>query len=199
MLLRSRRGDTEEPEEGRQTSMLHVRSRRGTVDESEHASRFGAPSRAYTEVNATRGSNREYTEVATTSRGPTREFAPQTHASTRDNVSQPQQQSALPRRRFGSTSTTPTSRLAAPGSISALPTALPSRKYLERSPQVQAPEGETTEAPQRGGEERTRQRYYSLGQNVSLNRSGSLSARRQNRDSTITNVSSTATAGGYRS
>ncbi|KAI6785799.1 uncharacterized protein J7T54_006138 [Emericellopsis cladophorae] len=199
MLLRSRRGDTEEPEEGRQTSMLHVRSRRGTVDEGEQASRLAAPSRAYTEVNATRGSNREYTEVATTSRGPTREFAPQTHASTRDNVPQPQQQSALPRRRFGSTSTTPTSRLAAPGSISALPTALPSRKYLERSPQVQAPEGETAESHQRGGEERTRQRYYSLGQNVSLNRSGSLSARRQNRDSTITNVSSTATAGGYRS
>lgn len=191
MLGRYRRGGTEEPEEGRQTSLL--RSRRGTVGEGdEDTGRFNAPSRAYTEVNATRGSNREYTEVASSARGPTREYAPQPqpqHAAPQESPSQ--LPTALPRRRFVSTNTATTSRLPPPSQ-----SAVPTRKYLERSP-APAPERDTNEFAPQPPEDR-RQRYYSLGQSMSLNRTGSLSTRRQNRDSTITNSSTTASTGACR-
>lgn len=188
LLLRSRRGGTEEPEEGRQTSML--RSRRGTIGEGDDEPRFNAPSRAYTEVNATRGSTREYTEVAASSRAPTREYASQSQAPAQDPPSNPP--SALPRRRFVSTNTNG-SRLATPST----PSALPTRSYLERSGPAPVQERDATSLAEKPSDGRP-QRYYSLGQNMSLNRTGSLSTRRQNRDSTITNAATTSTAGGYR-
>lgn len=188
LLLRSRRGGTEEPEEGRQTAML--RSRRGTIGDGEEESRFGAPSRAYTEVSGKRGS-KQYTEVATTTRGPTRSYVPQAQREAQEAPSQ--RISALPQRRFMSSSIGG-SRLVAPTATSALPT----RKYLERS----APERDTGSVIGRPGEERERhQRYYSMGQaGVSLSRTNSLSTRRSNnrdRDSVVTNISNAATAGGY--
>lgn len=189
LLLRTRRGGTEEPEEGRQTSFMY-RGRRGTIGEGEDENRSGTTPRAYTEVNATRPSNREYTEVATSSRAPTREYAPQTQAPAEEGASQPA--SALPRRRFVSSSAS-VSRLATPSAAASPSSALPTRKYLERT----VPERDAPIAMDRQSEERP-QRYHSLGQTVSLNRSGNLSTRRQNRDSTITSVSTTATAGGYR-
>ena len=197
LLLRSRRGGTEEPEEGRQTSML--RSRRGTIGEGEddREPRFSAPSRAYTEVNATRGSAREYTEVAASTRPPAREYGShsqsqhQSQAATQDSPSNPP--SALPRRRFVSSNING-SRLATP----ATPSALPTRTYLERSAPAPAPAPvHELDAGKKPTESRP-QRYYSLGQGMSLNRTASLSTRRANRDSTITNASTTATAGGYR-
>lgn len=197
LLLRTRRGGTEEPEDGgregsreggRQTSMLY-RPRRGTIGDGDDDARNSITPRAYTEVNATRGSTREYTEVAASSRAPTREYAPQPQATVEEAVTSPT--SALPRRRFIS-STVGVSRLAAP-STATPSSALPTRKYLERSTEREAPDT----APSRQPEER-RQRYYSLGQTLSLNRSGSLNSRRQDRDSTLTSISTTATAGGYR-
>ena len=193
MLGRHRRGGTEEPEEGRQTSML--RNRRGTVGEGDDDNgRINAPSRAYTEINATRGSNREYTEVASSARAPTREYAPQSRAQQHQPSAQESPSTlptALPRRRFVSTNT-PTSRLPPPPSQSALPT----RKYLERSP-APTTERDATDFNPQPPEDR-RQRYYSLGQSMSLNRTGSLSTRRHNRDNTTTNSSATASTGAYR-
>lgn len=188
--LRTRRGGTEEPEEGRQTSMLY-RGRRGTVGEGEDQSRYSVTPKAYTEVNAARGPTREYTEIAASSRQPTRDYAPQPQATVEEVVTSPT--SALPRRRFVSSSAG-VSRLATPSTPTAS-SGLPTRKYLERSVlEREAPEA----AMGRQSEERP-QRYYSLSQ-ASLNRSGSLNSRRQNqnRDSTLTSISTTATAGGYR-
>jgi hypothetical protein len=188
LLLRTRRGGTEEPEEGRQTSMMY-RGRRGTIGDADEDSRHNITPKAYTEVNATRGSAREYTEVAASSRAPTREYAPQPQATVEEAVTSPT--SALPRRRFVSSSAG-VSRLATPATATAS-SGLPTRKYLERSVEREAADT----APSRQSEERP-QRYYSLGQTLSLNRSGSLNSRRQNRDSTLTSISTTATAGGYR-
>jgi hypothetical protein len=191
--LRTRRGGTEEPEEGRQTSMLY-RSRRSTIGDAEDDSRYSTTPKAYTEVNATRGPAREYTEIAASSRQPTRDYAPQPQASIEEAVSSPT--SALPRRRFVSSSVG-ASRLVTPSTATApASSGLPTRKYLERSV-----EREAAEPAMRGQSEERSQRYYSLGQTLSLNRSGSLSSRRQsqNRDNTLASISSTtATAGGYR-
>lgn len=189
LLLRSRRGGTEEPEEGRQTSLMY-RGRRGTIGEGEEESRSSVTPRAYTEVNAPRGSTREYTEVASSTRAPTREYAPHTHPMVEETTPQPA--SALPRRRYVSSSPS-VSRLAMPSTAPTAPTtpsALPTRRYLERS----VPERDPANAVDRYAEERA-QRYHST---LPLNRSGSLNGRRQNRDSTITNISTAATTGGYR-
>ncbi|CAG9971899.1 unnamed protein product [Clonostachys byssicola] len=188
LLLRSRRGATEEPEEsrqpeGRQTSLLY-RTRRGTAGEGDDEARFTTPSRAYTEVNSSRGLGREYTEVATSSRLPTRDFNPQSQLSPQDAS----HTSALPRRRFMS-GTTGISRLATPAAPTT--TTLPTRKYVERS---------THERRDSVGAERTErsQKRYSLGANTILTSGVSLGPRRQNRDSTIPNITTTTAAGNYR-
>ncbi|VUC22063.1 unnamed protein product [Clonostachys rosea] len=185
LLLRSRRGATEEPEEGRQTSLL-FRNRRGTLGEGDDEVRFTTPSRAYTEVNSSRGPGREYTEVATSSRLPTRDFNSQSQLSPQDAASHT---SALPRRRFMS-GATGISRLATPAAPTT--TTLPARKYVERS---------THERGDSVGAERAErsEKRYSLGSNTILTRGGaSLGTRRQNRDSTIANITTTAAAGNYR-
>uniref|UniRef100_A0A0B7JK39 LPXTG-motif cell wall anchor domain protein n=1 Tax=Bionectria ochroleuca TaxID=29856 RepID=A0A0B7JK39_BIOOC len=188
LLLRSRRGATEEPEEGRQTegrqTSLLYRSRRGTAGEGDDEARFTTPSRAYTEVNSSRGPGREYTEVATSSRLPTRDFNSQSQLSPQDAS----HTSALPRRRFMS-GTTGISRLATPAAPTT--TTLPTRKYVERS---------THERRDSVGAERTErsQKRYSLGSNAVLTSGVSLGSRRQNRDSTIPNITTTTAAGNYR-
>lgn len=188
LLLRSRRGATEEPEEGRQTegrqTSLLYRTRRGTAGEGDDEARFTTPSRAYTEVNSSRGPGREYTEVATSSRLPTRDFNSQSQLSPQDAS----HTSALPRRRFMS-GTTGISRLATPATPTT--TTLPTRKYVERS---------THERRDSVGAERTErsQKRYSLGSNAILTSGVSLGSRRQNRDSTIPNITTTTATGGYR-
>jgi hypothetical protein len=189
LLLRTRRGGTEEPEEGRQTSFMY-RGRRGTIGDEEDENRPSATPRAYAEVNTARSSNREYTEVATSSRAPTREYAPQAPPSADESAAQPA--SALPRRRFVSSSAS-VSRLATPSTAASPSSALPTRKYLERA----VPERDVSNPVDKQYGERP-QRYHSLGQTLSLNRSSTLNSRRQNRDSTISSVSTAATAGGYR-
>lgn len=171
-ILRSRRADTEEPDDGRRTSVL-VRNRRGTVGEEDNESRIRAPSRANTEIHATRGPARDY------------------HAQNQpplavEGISQPP--SALPRRRFASTNLN-SSRLATFASS----TGAPPRKYLERS----TPERDNGAILDQNAEERA-QRHLSLGPSMTINRSSSLSTRRPNRDSSITNASTAATTGGYR-
>lgn len=155
-LLRTRRAGTEEPEEGRQTSLL-IRNRRGTVGEEGEESRFRAPSRANTDANMIRGQGRDYVQEA------------QTPPSDG-------------RRRLVSTSLH-TSRLAAPSSSSPAPP----RRYLERA----TPDRDAT--ANRPVEE-FGSRPPPLSQGIAHARANSLSARRQNRDSMI----STATTGVYR-
>lgn len=166
-MLRTRRAGTEEPDEGRRTSVL-VRNRRGTVGEEEDEPRFRAPSRANTEVHATRGPAREY----------------QQQAQAPAAVVTSQTASALPRRRF--TSNFNSSRLATPASYNGAPP----RKYLDRS----TPERDNGATLDNSGERG--QRPLSLGPSMTINRSGSLHARRQTRDST--DVSTAASVGAYR-
>lgn len=170
-LLRTRRAGTEEPEEGRRTSVL-VRNRRGTVGEDEDEARIRAPSRATTEVHAARGAAREYHS--------------QMQNPADETTAQPT--SSLPRRRFVS-SNLGSSRLAAPAGY----IGTPPRKYLDKA----TPERDNGAPLDQAGEDRP-QRHLSLGPSMTIHRTGSLSARRQNRDSTITNASTAATAGGYR-
>lgn len=176
LQLRNRRAVTEEPEEGRKTSLL-VRNRRGTVGEDDDEVKFKTPSRSQTDLNLNpaRMSTQSFDQTA------------QPH-SAESNVQTP---SILPRRRFLSSSFTP-SRLATPSVSTNIN---PQRKYLERS----TPDRESNNIPEKFPEERERgqQRYVSLGQTVLPNRSGSIN-RRSNRDSTYTMTSSTAaTAGSY--
>jgi hypothetical protein len=121
----------------------------------------------------------------------TREYQPQVQAQSatqQDGVETVTQVStSLPRRRFVSSSLH-SSRLATPST----PTLAPPKKYLERSSTLEREPGAYAV------EDRPA-RHTSLGQNTMLNRTGSLSTRRQNRDSTYTNISTTATTGGYRS
>jgi hypothetical protein len=187
LLSSRRRAGTEEPDEGRRTSLLY-RGRRGTVGEGDDEARFNTPSRAYTEVNTARGPPREYVEVATSSRGAVRDYAPQpaeTHEQTEAN---PQAGSVLPRRRYASVNTGG-SRLVTPAVSSGLPT----RKYLERSA---PPERSSDTVQERTSEERPKR--YSLGQSLSLNRSGTITTRRQNRESMIASPPTAANAGNYR-
>ncbi|CRK22686.1 hypothetical protein BN1708_003619, partial [Verticillium longisporum] len=105
--LRTRRAGTEEPEEGRKTSLL--RERRGTNEHDDDEPRFRAPSRAQTEVAQNRAASHHF----------------QTQPPTLDPSSN---NSALPRRRIGSSALNP-SRLASPST----PSALGGRRYFERS------------------------------------------------------------------
>ncbi|KAM0346885.1 hypothetical protein ACHAPU_005225 [Fusarium lateritium] len=172
LLLRTRRAGTEEPDEGRRTS-LFVRNRRNTVGEdAEEEPRFQTPARARTDLNTIR-------------------VVPQDQT--------PQQQStdttsAIPRRRFVS-SNLGASRLATPS----VNTATPPRRYTERS--VERPIERPTQQDHSYGvadrlaEERA-QRYTSLGQTTMVNRTASM-IRRPKRDSIASGNPSTA-AGSYR-
>lgn len=167
LTARGRRAGTEEPEEGRKTSLL-VRNRRGTIGEEDVESRLRAPSRATTEVNATR-TYRDYSGQA--------QAAPQEATAAG--------YSALPRRRIPSSINT--SRLTSPAAV----TTPPARRYLERSaaPDDASPQVETPT-------ESRSHRLSMIGHSSLPARTSTITSRRQNRDSTITNVSTAATAGG---
>lgn len=175
LLLRTRRTGTEEPEEpresGRQTSLL--RSRRGTVGEEEDEFRFRAPSRAATELTT-----------------PARAVSHTYHSQTAANEVASPSSSALPRRRFGASSIT--SRLVAPSTPS-----LATRRYLERTPEHDPPSSAERPTEDRPQPAVAQPRHFSLGHTSLLNRASSLS-RRTNRDSTITNSSTAAQTGSYR-
>lgn len=169
LLLRTRRAATEEPEEGRKTSLLHVR--RGTNDDDEdEEARFRAPSRAATEVNGLRAAPREYPAP-----GP----APEGTALG---------SSALPRRRFASSTLSfrPTGPSAAAG-----PASPAGRRYLDRS----MPERETNSVMEKLAEDRG-QRQLSLSQTAMLNRTGSVSRRRNSGIPSLPSAS--MQAGSYR-
>ncbi|TDZ39745.1 hypothetical protein CTRI78_v010452 [Colletotrichum trifolii] len=182
MLLRTRRAGTEEPEDPRDTrdngrdtgrQTSLLRTRRGTVGEDDEEFRFRAPSRAATELQHT----------------PMRAASHTYHPNTATNEVASPASSALPRRRFGASALT--SRLVAPSTPSL------ARRYLERTP-----ERDTLTSAERPAEERSQPslpqpRHFSLSHTSFLNR-GSSTSRRANRDSTITNTSTAAQAGSYR-
>lgn len=168
LLARSRRAGTEEPEDraGRDTSLL--RSRKGTIgDHDETEFRFRAPSRATTEVNHLRSSPRDY-------------------LSQQDAGS-----SALPRRRLPSSIN---SRLNPPSSsltVSTPPASATGRRFLERH----TPDRDGNNLTERLAESREA-RQSSLSQTVMMNRTSSISRRR---DSAIPGISSSAShVGSYR-
>lgn len=167
LLLRTRRAGTEEPEEaGRKTSLL-LRSRAAANTEEQDEPRFRAPSRAVTEVGGLRASHRDYSGQA-----------PAADSSSLGS-------SALPRRRLVPSSLN--SRLVAPST----PTTLATRRYLDRS----TPDRDTNSVVEKLAEDRG-QRQFSLGQTALLNRTTSLSRRRE---SAIPSMSSSASqAGTYR-
>lgn len=162
MLLRTRRAGTEEPEDGRKTSLL--RERRNTNEGDEEEQRIRAPSRAGTELASPRAVSHHYVSPSSTTEG-------SSLAS-----------SALPRRRVGSTMLN-SSRLAAPSTS----LVLGGRRYLERS----TADRETNTGNDRLSEDRG-QRQSSL-----LTRTASL-LRRPNRENHLTNTSTPTQAGGYR-
>jgi hypothetical protein len=182
LISRARRAGTEEPDEGRKSSLL-LRTRRAGTEEPEEGrktslllrGRRGTVGEDDDEARF-RAPSRAATEVAS-SRVVSQPPAPDTVALG---------QSALPRRRL--VPSTLNSRLIAP-----TPAANPTRRYLDRP----TPEREGNSVADKLAEDRG-QRQMSLGQAVLLNRTGSLNRRQQNRESTITNVSTTASAGGYR-
>ncbi|KEY74174.1 hypothetical protein S7711_00334 [Stachybotrys chartarum IBT 7711] len=171
-ILRTRRAGTEEPDEGRRTSLL-IRGRRGTADGEDEELRFRAPSRTATEVQGIRSVTREYHAPAP---APVQAQGPAAEATT-------QVASTIPRRRFVSSSAY-TSRLAAPATT----LNLPSKRYLERSTEREPYQGAESVVDDRG------QRQPSMGHSNFLNRATSLSSRRQARDG----VPATSTTGGYR-
>ncbi|KAL0776921.1 hypothetical protein CaCOL14_006439 [Colletotrichum acutatum] len=180
-MLRTRRAGTEEPEDsreaagrenGRQTSLL--RSRRGTVGgEDEDESRFRAPSRAATELTT-----------------PARAVSHTYLSNSNSNELSSPASSALPRRRFGASSIT--SRLVAPSTPS-----LATRRYLERTPEREQPSSAEKATEERPQQVVAQPRHFSLSHTSLLNRASSIS-RRPNRDSTITNSSTAAQSGSYR-
>lgn len=187
LLLRTRRAGTEEPEEGRSTSLLLRRQRRGTSDEEEQdepQSRFRAPSRAVTEVTSSlRPLRKDYASPAAQAAGQQQDANGATAGS-----------SALPRRRLVPSSLS--SRLAAPAAAAASPAAQPSpaasgRRFLDRS------------TPERDGgsvaEDRAAgQRQFSLSQTAMLNRTGSLSRRRDSHIPSLSSPAGNQAAGSYR-
>lgn len=166
-VLRTRRAGTEEPEDSMERkTSLHVRSRRGTID-NEEDSRLRIPSRAIPE-----------------SQSRTREYTSQVPLPSTE--SNPLASSALPRRRLASS--TINTRLVQPTTS----TGPGNRRYTERS----TPDRETfNPVAERAPEERD-QRRFSLNQNTSLSRAGSL--RRSNRQSMIAISSAAAQSNGYR-
>ncbi|CAM1505530.1 Fc.00g111670.m01.CDS01 [Cosmosporella sp. VM-42] len=168
-LLRSRRAGTEEPDEGRKTSLL-VRSRRNTVGEEEDESRFRAPSRAQTDLSIAGRLAHDHQ--------PSQTLAPDSSSLAT---------SALPRRRFVSSSLN-TSRLATPMTSNVTPP----RRYLERS----TPDRDGNSVVDKLAEDRGH-RHMSLGQTMLVNRNPSVN-RRAHRDSIIPTLPASNTAGGYR-
>ncbi|KAJ2898701.1 hypothetical protein MKZ38_003752 [Zalerion maritima] len=169
-LLRSRRAGTEEPDDGRKSS-LFVRSRRNTIGDSDDESRHRAPSRANTtDLAAIRALNREREAIGN-----------QVLGADSHNLGA----SALPRRRLPPSALGGSSRLAAPAS-----TPTTSRRYIDRS----TPDRDSVIAADRFGEERS-QRQYNRPIGL-LGRSGSLS--RRHRDSTISGLSATPSSSNYR-
>ncbi|CAJ2509976.1 Uu.00g058760.m01.CDS01 [Anthostomella pinea] len=165
-ILRTRRAGTEEPEDHSDRRLLLTRGRRGTVNGDEDDTRFRTPSRAVTEVHGVRSGNREYnTQLPTPA---TREPNPPTS-------------SGLPRRQPTSGINT---RLAQPAAASAIAT--PSRRYFDRP----TPTRETVILADRPAEDRPQpQRQFSLARAGSLNKRG-------NRESMIATPSPGAS--GYR-
>ncbi|KAI1312162.1 hypothetical protein F5Y03DRAFT_265936 [Xylaria venustula] len=193
LFSRARRAGTEEPEDGRRTSTLITsrragteepedladrkpilsrglsRGRRATLDNGEDDSRFRTPSRAITEVNGTRP--REYIS----------QLPPPPIAKESDTLAN----SALPRRRLGST--TINTRLAQPAVVttptSASAIATPNRRYVDRS----TPGRESVVEGDRVTEDRAHRQF-------SLARTGSLNRRATNRQSMIATPSTTTTS-----
>jgi hypothetical protein len=201
VISRARRAVTEEPEDGRQSSLLRsrrpagdesddggrrtsflVRSRRGTVGEEDEGSRFRAPSRAITEVSGSRGNTREYPYI---SNAPT----------PLPEVNTPQPPSALSRRRFITSNLQP-SRLTVPSASSTPST----RRFLERS----LPEGGESGSERPNENRLSRHLSVQHGSNHTStyhslqNRTSSLQFRRTNRENMAIPASSTTTANGLR-
>jgi len=158
MLLRTRRAATEDPEEshqqeGRKTS-LFLRSRKTSDIEEDDESRFRTPSRAITEVNGMRATQRDLTNQT---------------SSPPDNSSLGS--SALPRRRLVPSSLH--TRLVTP-STPAKSNPGAARRYLERTTlDKREPMSATTE--KFSDEPRASNRHFSsLSQTAMLNRTNSL-------------------------
>ncbi|XDG00709.1 hypothetical protein ABKA04_000324 [Annulohypoxylon sp. FPYF3050] len=167
-LLRTRRATTEEPEDLSDRKPLLIRTRRGTVNNDDEESRFRAPSRATTEVQGVRSGTREYTS----------QLPPPPSKDSESLAS-----SALPRRRLGTSALN--TRLVLPATSSPN-IATPQRRYFDRS----TPERETMyNIGDRIVEDRP-QRQYSA-----ISRAGSLD-KRANRASMI--ATSSPASGGYR-
>lgn len=161
LISRSRRAGTEEPEEGRKSSLLRtrratteepedfsdrkppvvVRGRRGTLNNRDDEGRFLPPPRAITEVQGSRsGTGREYSSQLPAA--PSREQ--EALAS-----------SALPRRRFGSSALN--TKLVIPATTSTSLTT-PSRRYFDRT----TPDREIYNVAERIVEERPPPRQYAI-------------------------------------
>lgn len=175
LLLRTRRAGTEEPEdnrEGRKTSLL-FRSTRKTMNESEDEGevRFRAPSRAITEVSSFRTSVRDLNSVPVVVNN-------HHHSQTASplDVGGSPMSSALPRRRLVPSSLNP--RMS---TTSITPSTPIPRRYLERATPDRESGGAASSMAEKLAEERA-SRQLSLSQTAMLNRTNSLSSRR-NRDS----------------
>uniref|UniRef100_L2G502 Lpxtg-motif cell wall anchor domain-containing protein n=1 Tax=Colletotrichum fructicola (strain Nara gc5) TaxID=1213859 RepID=L2G502_COLFN len=203
---RARRGASEEPEDGRRSSLL-LRTRRAGTEEPEDSRALvrqeprqesGRQTSLLRTRRGTIGENhdddesprfrapsRANTELQTPGRSVSHTYHPNTAAN---EVSSPAS-SALPRRRFGASAIT--SRLVAPSTPS-----LATRRYLERTPEREVPS--SAEKPEERAQPTIPQpRHFSLSHTSLLNRASSIN-RRTNRDSTITNTSTAAQAGSYR-
>ncbi|KAI0200425.1 hypothetical protein F4808DRAFT_159524 [Astrocystis sublimbata] len=176
-IMRSRRAGTEEPEEPSPSDRKPIltRGRRATLEPGEDESRFRTPSRAVTEVNGFRP--REYIS----------HLPPPPIPKEADALAN----SALPRRRLGSTSLN--TRLAQPvaGTASlASAIATPSRRYFDRSILSREPGPEVADdrlQQERFHQERPQQERPQ--RHSSLVRSGSMNRRVTNRQSMIATAS----------
>ncbi|RDA92776.1 hypothetical protein CP533_0818 [Ophiocordyceps camponoti-saundersi (nom. inval.)] len=167
ILLRSRRAGTEEPEEGRKTSLL-VRNRRGTIGAEADETRFGAPSRAATQIGLLRG--RSGQESAPTS-------PPESNARPA---------AGFGRRHLVSSTGIHTSRLVTPSGSGP-------RRYLERA----IVDYDGSSSVMKSVEDQVPpSRPPPLSQGISHLRASSLSARRQTREGMTS--SGTSLAGVYR-
>ncbi|KAK4163404.1 hypothetical protein QBC43DRAFT_64347 [Cladorrhinum sp. PSN259] len=173
LLLRTRRAGTEEPEdnrEGRKTSLL-LRTRKAMNESEDEEVRFRAPSRAITEVNSFRTSVRDLRGTAGGLNAANNQTSPPDVASPLG--------SALPRRRLVPSSLNP--RLSASTtSINGPTTPLPRRYFDRGTPDREGLSGISSIADKLAEERASRQ--LSLSQTAMLNRTNSLSSRR-NRDS----------------
>ncbi|KAI0419940.1 hypothetical protein F5X98DRAFT_48424 [Xylaria grammica] len=168
-VLRSRRAGTEEPEDASDRKPILTRGRRATLDPGEDEFRFRTPSRAVTEVNGLRP--REYIS----------QLPPPPVAKETETLAN----SALPRRRVGSTTLNTRIAQATVVTAAASPSAIatPSRRYADRP----IPSRETVFEGDKIAEDRP-QRQFSLA------RSGSLNRRAANRQSMIAAPSTTTTS-----